>query len=182
MQVTHTTLDCMPHICSLQVAQEAWGKVCCPNTAQRSQPPSTDHALPSSSAFLLTHLWLSPQQDSWQSCGDLKGALCSKVPESLAGIHALGRGMPSLYHLAGGQTPHCRASFPRFLRLAPPLGAWLWLLSSNLGECPGPRTTTTRLSLLRTTHHPAHHTAYLLAPDLCRTLPTFGLLTSTVYA
>lgn len=160
--------------------QEAWGRVCCTNTAHRSQPPSSSHALPRSSAFLLTHLRQSPRvgllAELWRFTG------CPLFQSSLV----IGRNScpgsrdAQLFHLAWGQTPHRQASFPGFLRLAPPLGAWLWLLSSNPGQCPGLRITTTGLTSLCVRHCPAHYKPYLLVLGLCCLLLTLGLLTSTV--
>ena len=174
-------LNYTPHICSSQVAlgglgECLWHKYSTKITASLLRPwPTQSFRIPPHSPETA-----APGRPPGRAMEIYRLPLCSKVSESLAGIHALGPGMPSLYHLAWGQTPHHQDSFPGFLRLASPFGAWLWLLPSNPGEYPGLRITTTGLPPLCARHHPAHHKPYLLALGLCRPLPTLGLLTSIV--
>lgn len=106
--------------------QEAWGSACAQTQDKDHSLPPWGQALPSSSAFLLTHprQWQSHQVGFLAEPAEIyRAPFCFKVPELLTGIHALPSGMPSLNYLAWGQTPHGQASFPGLLRLAPPFRA-----------------------------------------------------------
>lgn len=100
--------------------QEGTGSVCAQTQGKDHSLPPWGQALPSSSAFLLTHL------RQWQShqVGFLAELL--RFIEYLAASEFLScwqEFMPSLNYLAWGQTPHGQASFLGFLRLAAPFRA-----------------------------------------------------------
>ena len=105
----HVPLDCVPHICSTQVAPGGLGKCLLHKHSTEITVP-----LPSACRAQSFHIpphspevgGQPPQVGPAGSATEIYRVPLLQVPQSSARIHALGPGMPSLYHLAWGQTPH----------------------------------------------------------------------------
>lgn len=103
----HVPLDCVPHIYSSQVAPGGLGKCLLQHRDHRPPPQGMPcPALPHSSSLTQGGRAATPGGPPLVVLWRFTECALLQVPQSSARIHAMGPGMPSLYHLAWGQTPH----------------------------------------------------------------------------
>lgn len=106
----HVPLDCVPQIYSSQVAPGGLGKCLLHKQHRDHSPPPQGMpcppALPHPSSLTQGGRAATPGGPPLAVLWRFTECALLQVPQSSARIHAMGPGMPSLYHLAWGQTPH----------------------------------------------------------------------------